>query len=207
MNKDFFEFLNSLNDKDYMNNFITYLISPIITGIKPSSTITLTKEGKNLYDLWEKYGDNFLEELNLKSIVLRKESNAKIILVYNELNLMNTLYSRDIFYFLEKLGYNMNMTISKILNHLVYRYSTFHCPHELGIFLGIPLIDVKNFMDCSKKKCILCGYWKVYENKEVAERIFKFYDSSKEITMLHLLQGKNLDELHSLMNDIYKNAA
>ncbi|MPN31536.1 hypothetical protein SDC9_179010 [bioreactor metagenome] len=59
------------------------------------------------------------------------------------------------------------------------RYSKLVCPHELGIFLGFPLEDVKEFITNPYKECLLCGYWKVYHNKEKALKTFKYYDEAK----------------------------
>ncbi|EGT3616280.1 DUF3793 family protein [Clostridium perfringens] len=204
MNNKFLNLLETLNNEKYMRTFISYLISPVITGIKPSSTITLSKQGRNLFKLWNMYGEDFLNDLQLKHVLLRETSNAKVILIYDEINLMNIIYRESSMDFLEKLDYNLKMNLDDILNHLINRYSTFHCPHELGIFLGIPVEDVKCFMECSESKCLLCGYWKVYEEEKKAQKIFELYDSSKEIIMNHLLIGKDLKEVYNLTNNVYK---
>lgn len=117
---------------------------------------------------------------------------------------MNTVYKKSSMDFLEKLDYRLTMSIDEILTHLVNRYDSFHCPHELGIFLGIPVKDVECFMECTKSKCLLCGYWKVYEEEKKAQEIFELYDSSKEIIMNHLLSGKDLKEVYDLTNNVYK---
>lgn len=204
MNNDFLNLLETLNNEKYMRSFISYLISPVITGIKPSSTITLSKQGHNLYKLWDMYGEDFLKDLNLKHILLRETVNSKVVLIYDEINLMNTVYKKSSMDFLEKLDYRLTMSIYEILTHLVNRYDSFHCPHELGIFLGIPVKDVECFMECTKSKCLLCGYWKVYEEEKKAQEIFELYDSSKEIIMNHLLSGKDLKEVYNLTNNVYK---
>ena len=45
-------------------------------------------------------------------------------------------------------------------------------------------------MECTDKKCLLCGYWKVYNNKVNAENIFTKYDKVKEFTIKSMLNGK-----------------
>lgn len=204
MNNKFLNLLETLNNEKYMRTFISYLISPVITGIKPSSTITLSKQGHNLFKLWNMYGDDFLKDLNLKHILLRETNNAKVILIYDEISLMNTIYKRNSIEFLKRLDYNLEMNLDEMLKHLINRYSDFHCPHELGIFLGIPVNDVKCFAECTESKCLLCGYWKVYEEEKKAQKIFEFYNSSKEIVMNHLLTGKDLKKIYNLTNNIYK---
>ena len=46
-------------------------------------------------------------------------------------------------------------------------------PHEIGVILGYPLEDVKGYMENGGQKCLLNGYWKVYNNPEEAKRKFE----------------------------------
>jgi hypothetical protein len=190
--KGFFELLRDMNKEDYMKNFLTYLIAPVIAGVKPSSTVTLTKGTNNLYEMWESKSKEYLEELQLSSIVLRKDDKASVILIYDEELLRKTLFEENNIRFLNKLGYYESNNLNDLLKVLVKRYDEFHCPHELGVFLGIPLEDVKAFINCSKEQCLMCGYWKVYGNKDTAEKIFSYYDKSKNIAKECILKRKDL---------------
>lgn len=47
-------------------------------------------------------------------------------------------------------------------------------PHEIGLFLGYPLCDVRGFIeDARGGVCLGCGYWKVYGEVEEREKLFK----------------------------------
>lgn len=194
-NKNFFELLSKMNREDYMKNFITYLISPVIAGGKPSSTVTLTGGIDGLYGTWQSIGKEYLKELQLDSIELRKDKDTLVILIYKKENLKKTLFKEDSIKFLSKIGYSKECNLKELLEILVERYNMFHCPHELGIFLGIPLEDVKAFMDCSEDKCLVCGYWKVYDNIEKAEKIFSYYDKSKDLAKEYILKRKDLSTI------------
>mgnify|MGYP002197944272 CR=1 FL=1 len=89
------------------------------------------------------------------------------------------------------LGYPNKFSVEEALEILQVRYELYNCPHELGIFLGFPLEDVKDFMECKEKKCLLCGYWKVYNNTIEAKKIFDKYDEIKEYTIKNILKGNN----------------
>ena len=79
------------------------------------------------------------------------------------------------------------------------RYKEFNCPHELGIFLGFPLNDVMDFMNCKNKKCLSCGYWLVYNNLQEAKETFSMYDKVKEDTVNYILKG---DSSHNVAYSI-----
>lgn len=188
-NKDFFDILNKMSKEDYMKNFLTYLLSPVIAGIKPSSTITLTNGVNGLYTIWKKKGNEYLQQVGLDSIELREDDKSLVVLVYNKDSLNKTLLREKNIKFLNSIGYCGEFTLECLLEKLIERYNEFHCPHELGVFLGIPLEDVKAFMECSKSKCIMCGYWKVYGDEEKAAEIFSYYDKSKAIAMKNIMEG------------------
>lgn len=185
----FFNILNELEDKEYFENFMLYNLSLVTSKIKPSATVNLTKGNRNLYKLWFVYGENFLNNEDLDYVLLRKGENSIVVLIYNRQVLSTYLNKRDNLMFLEKIGYNTNCSLEQALNKLQERYNIYNCPHELGVFLGYPLDDVIDFMECSNKKCIMCGYWKVYNNQERATETFKLYDEVRQYTLEKILIG------------------
>lgn len=185
----FFNILNELEDKEYFENFMLYNLSLVTSKIKPSATVNLTKGNRNLYKLWFVYGENFLNNEDLDYVLLRKSENSIVVLIYNRQVLSTYLNKRDNLMFLEKIGYNTNCSLEQALNKLQERYNIYNCPHELGVFLGYPLDDVIDFMECSNKKCIMCGYWKVYNNQERATETFKLYDEVRQYTLEKILIG------------------
>ena len=94
-----------------------------------------------------------------------------------------------------RIGYPKEISVKSYIETLKARYMLHHCPHELGVFLGIPIEDVKDFMECTNKKCLLCGYWKVYNNYYAAEKTFKQYDIIKEHTINSFIRSNNAIEL------------
>ena len=110
---------------------------------------------------------------------MRECSNALIILIYSEEKLSNYIFKEENKRFLRQLGYSEENDMREYLEILKRRYKEFNCPHELGIFLGFPLNDVKDFMNCKDKKCLSCGYWLVYNNLQEAQEIFSKYDKVK----------------------------
>lgn len=196
---DFYKKIGGMDTKESLEKYLLFTLSPVIGGLKPSSTITLSYDKKE-YSIWSNYKKEFLEILKLKEIVLRKGRKAEIILIYNEENLLNCINKKDNKEFLNKLGYDLTLTLEENLDILVYRYEKYHCPHELGVFLGIPIEDVIDFMECSDKKCLMCGYWKVFNNYNNAKDIFNKYDISKNIMIKSIEENKALLNIVDMFN-------
>jgi len=80
--ENFIDFIDYTREKDYMMNLITYAISPTIAGYKPSSIITISNQNKGMYDLWCKYGDEYIDNINLKVFEIMRKENLIILLFY-----------------------------------------------------------------------------------------------------------------------------
>lgn len=187
----FFNHINSLCDHDYGQKFITYMIAPVITGIKPSSTITLRNCNRQLYDYWKYHCDDILSKYNLNFIVLKEEENSIVALVYDESNLISHLRLEDNYRLLEEYGYSVSLELKKALDCLYRRVQEESFPHETGVFLGIPCEDVVGFIN--EDRAIYDGYWKVFKDLERYDCIFNLYQESKEIYIDSLILGRELD--------------
>ena len=202
---DFHKKLNSMEDKEYMENFLVYNTSWVIAGVKPAVTIAFKKKDEKMYGNWGKYGKDFLKDINLKYIELRENDDCIIVMIYDEEVLKRDLDKKEAINFLINLGYPEEIEIDEYVKTLKERYEKYHCPHELGLFLGIPFEDVRDFMECTTKKCLLCGYWKVYNNSEVARVIFNQYDRIRDYTIKNMLDGISSRIIVSSIKDSFCN--
>lgn len=198
--KQFMNKLKGMNDIEYFDKYMLFLLAPVVSGLKPSSTITLKKNSKE-YNIWNDYKDIFLNKTKLKHTLLREDNNAIILLIYSEKRLDDYINKEEVKKFLYKLDYNFEGSLENILSNLVERYNKFHCPHELGLFLGIPLQDVIDFMECTTKKCLLCGYWKVFNDFDGALQIFNDYNKSKEIVLDYVISESKPEDIILLLQD------
>lgn len=184
----FYKLLNYLDDKEYIETFISYKVSLISARLKPSITLNLHKSNKNnIIELWKLYGEGYLEGLGLKFVKLRESEKFLVVLIYQEELLGTFIDIRSNKSFLMSIGYADKLSVEESLKILQKRYEQYNCPHELGVFLGFPLDDVKDFMNCSEKKCLDCGYWKVYNELNKARTIFRLFDRVKEGALSNIL--------------------
>jgi hypothetical protein len=180
--------ISSFKDREYLFALISYHVAPTIWSDKPSSTMTLGKNERDLRDLWEKYKHSFRRAYGLEYYELRKNSESTTILFYDKERLCQTIYDEENMAYLRDFNYNAHMKLEEVLGILKNRIR-YTCPHEMGIFLGFPLEDVREFTENPQRPCVMCGYWKVYHNTEKASERFKCYDKAKSIIMNRILQG------------------
>ena len=105
------------------------------------------------------------------AIPLKYKNGKALIYLYRphmlDRDLNDPLASR----ILTRCGYPEGETNRRIA-YLIKRFSEYESfPHEIGLFLGYPAVDVRGFMEHGECKCT--GMWKVYESDvEAAKRVF-----------------------------------
>lgn len=179
--------LNELNGKDYLLTYLEYKTAPTRKGVKPSSLISFSTQNKNLYGLWNDYKDQVCLHLGLQFFELKKTHDWLLVLFYDYSMLEETTSSHTNQSFLHKMGYEHADTLDERLLCLKKRFKRM-CPHEIGVFLGIPIEDVYGFIRHKGRGFLMCKYWKVYHNLEQAKNLFECYDQAKMhviYTMLH----------------------
>lgn len=183
--------IERMADRDYLLAILAYHAAPTIEGIKAASVITFTRDRRNLCLLWEKYKGSFLYYYKLDYKELKKDNRKTVILLYQRKLLLNVISNYENRQYLGGVGYSSQMTLEEILDLLTKRYE-YSFPHEIGIFLGFPLKDVKEFIRYPEKKPLLYGYWKVFSDVEQAKFKFDLYDRAKLKIMKDVLRESNL---------------
>ena len=81
------------------------------------------------------------------------------------------------------------------LEFLRRRFRSTRCPHEVGLFLGYPPEDVEGFIENKGQGALYSGLWKVYSNKENAERILQRWAKCRRKYMECFLSGTDIARL------------
>ena len=139
--------------------------------------------------------NNTLRDKGVLCFCLCLHEHTALIYVVRMSRLQNDLSDPAVGEFLSSFGYTSQNAIDALLvlrQHLM-QSDTF--PHEIGIFLGYPLADVKGFIINHGHNCLCCGDWKVYSDPENAVKTFRRYCKCKQIYRRMWEQGKDLRQL------------
>lgn len=170
--------LNRIQGKDYLASIVSFGAAPTIKSNKPSSLLAFSTQRKNSFTLWHCYKRDICPEFDLEYFELKDGLNNVLVLFYRRKILEKHLAEAHNLDYLNSLGYQKAVALDEKLSLLKSRFA-FTCPHEVGIFLGFPVEDVKGFIENKGKKYLLSRYWKVYRNRERAELLFKVYDEAR----------------------------
>lgn len=178
-----------------MEKLIAYHCAPALAGIKPSNIVSCYKD--KIDDIGGKI-KRLNEELNSKDIYFEPlcECDKKILLmVYRKKVLEKVLFDKEIRDFLIDCGYPEEGGVREYIDFLKKRLKGKEFSHEIGAFLGYPLHDIYGFMHHKDDGCLLCGEWKVYENKEDAEKLFNRFGKCRRAVLTRVAGGKTLAQM------------
>ena len=139
--------------------------APALTGVKTGSLLKIDSMVCNdTLEFLSSFGN---QDVGTK--LLRSCGPSSLILVFRRGMLLETLDDKEITEFLGGMGYAGSM--SDMLDHLSERMKE-GIQHELGIFLGYPLCDVKGFMENRGRGYLMSGCWRVYGDTKKAKALF-----------------------------------
>lgn len=166
--------------------------APIIKGSKVANIMTVTaKEVDRIIFL--------LRNTRISCYFLNTGTDKGILYLYREKELKEYLEREEARCFLKEFGYAEG-DIRAMLKRLLCRIRLYNgrevaFPHEIGVFLGYPIADVKGFIENDGKNFIYMGYWKVYHNVQEAVRLFRRYDEEREQAVREIVLGKTIQEI------------
>ena len=153
--------------------------SQTLAGLKTGSIFNISDIPVNTLQFQIAVLNARLNPLGIFIERIRSKKSNSLLYVYRKSQLEHDLCDERACEILRALGYPECGATSDIIlegkvRYLMKRLSDYDCfPHEIGLFLGFPVEDVKEFIHHDGRDCIACGFWKVYCNKSKALNTFR----------------------------------
>ena len=165
--------------------------APTLAALKPASLFRWSGDTQALTPWRQKLASRGLALRTLK----RCPDGGCLLYLYRVRRLAEILSDPDNAAFLRSCGYAPDMGLEASLRRLSERLRGDAFPHEIGVFLGYPLEDVRGFIDNGGRNYACCGCWKVYGDPDAAQRRFDRYRRCTEIYCKNLRKGVALEAL------------
>ncbi|MDR3264853.1 MAG: DUF3793 family protein [Synergistaceae bacterium] len=178
-------FMTLIRERDtdeYIESLLACFAAPTIRGLKPGSLINLQRHGdENIAAAWRAGKDELLRGFGLEAFAFPPrpscaawERNAVLLLLYRRELLVRALFTEEAASILCPLGYDRASCVESCLERLGERFKD-GFPHEIGLFLGYPPEDVREFIRNRGRGSLATGYWKVYGDVRKAKRAFQSF--------------------------------
>ena len=179
--------------------------SPTLASIKAASLFTYTYKSLKELHVRVTYWNSKMKRKGITFDILSENVgvNKALISVYRRADLEKILNRDEISSFLLNHGYLIDdneivggVNCENIILQLKKKFEKLNqFPHEIGIFLGYPIGDVKGFIENQGCNCKCTGYWKVYCNEEEATKTFRKYKKCRDIYMNLWISGRSVMQL------------
>ena len=172
--------------------------SPTLAGIKTGNLFSCECSDRQCFLKEICRLNRVLAKKGINAIPVRYSDNRVLIYVFRPAFLAKDFKDNDTASLLEELGYeatDVRACVRCLSKKLFNLSSSKEFPHEIGLFLGYPVDDVKGFMKY-KGECSKCtGRWKVYGDVERAKQTFDKYDKCTRDYKKRFRAGTSLDSL------------
>lgn len=169
--------------------------SPTLAGMKTGNLFTCPCESIQEIEEQIQKWNQILSPKGVQITLLRMLKDRALIYVYRPKKLMVDIQREDAKCLLREQGYK-NYEANACIAELMNRLSTYkEFPHEIGLFLGYPLEDIKGFIEHKGKNCKCVGCWKVYCNEQEARKTFAKYKRCTNIYQRKLNEGHSIEKL------------
>lgn len=178
-----------------IEEYLIKFCSPTLASLKPGSLFTVSCCNKQdieqqIFEWNEKFSCK-----NIRLFLMRYTYDTALVYICRKNALKNCLAQKATSEFLKNYGY-FNDDVFSCVSRLRDRISSCdNFPHEVGVFLGYPLDDVKGFIENSGKNCKCCGCWKVYCNPAYAEKVFAKYKKCRDVYTRLWQNGRSIMQL------------
>lgn len=169
--------------------------SPTLAGLKTGSLFPAKFADKmELRDTVRRL-NRMLIKKGLRVLPLRYRNGTGLIYVYRPTHLQKALQDEVACSLLAECGY-CGKCPEQCIAHLAKRLQeSEEFPHEIGLFLGYPTVDVQGFIQNKAQNFKCCGIWKVYGDVEQAQKTFALYKKCTRIYCEQWSRGKDIERL------------
>ena len=170
-------------------------LAPVILGEKPAGLLRLTNcrrlAGGKQFDLFCARQREILAALRLECRILRRNSRNLVVLFFRQEILAAHLARPETAEFLRERNYIPGAELTELACRC--EDSTGEFPHEIGIFLGYPLKDVRGFLE-NPADCLTLphGLWRVAGDPAESLEIMARYRRAEHSIRIILDSGEPL---------------
>ncbi|SFC28430.1 DUF3793 family protein [Butyrivibrio sp. YAB3001] len=171
------------------------LCSPTLAGIKTGNLFTVDIEDRAKFTIEVREFNCRLSGKGIRMIPIKYSDGHVLIYLYRPEFLKRDLANEEACRILKEKGYsyrNFDLCVAELARHLAKDKSF---PHEIGLFLGYPVVDVLGFMKSPEEGVKYTGFWKVYGDMDSALRTFDKYKKCTEIYSRAHRNGTSLEQL------------
>lgn len=168
--------------------------APTLAGIKVGSLFSYRYHCEKQLRQSLAQQNQLLNHKGIYFVILRCGQGLALIYVYRKKQLEQELERPEVQAFLLEHGYQ-GFQLEAALAELQQHLNNEVFPHEIGVFLGYPISDIRGFIQHKGANYICVGCWKVYHNEHQAKKTFARYKLCTRVYTRRFAEGIDIAQL------------
>ncbi len=172
----------------HYESLLKYLLvktAPVLGGIKPAVLLRLNNcphlKSSDYYRIFCRHQNILIRQLKLQCMIMKHDDINLQILFYDANVLWRHLNLPRHRQLLHENGYAKCGNLEAYLTELRNRFANGQFPHEIGLFLGYPLKDVRGYMaHAHDYVTVPRGMWRVFGDPGESTRVMASYRRAEE---------------------------
>ena len=168
--------------------------SPTLAGLKTANLFSYKTDKKNLISSIRQVNSKLVKN-NVRLIFLKYQNGRALLYMYRPDFLKRDLSDSLAADILSEMEYPLDSAERCIMKLRQRINDSSDFPHEIGLFLGYPPVDVLGFIQ-NKAKCAKCvGTWKVYGDVDESQKKFDMYNKCTDCYLKDFRKHNSIDRL------------
>ena len=169
--------------------------APTLAGIKTASLFPCVFQDALQMRVCLRKWNGMLVKKGLCILPLRCTQGSALLYIYRASMLRDALAQRGVRQLLQERGYCCRDMQSCIRQLIARLQQSGDFPHEIGVFLGYPLHDVRGFIQNRACNFRCAGCWKVYADERAAMQQFCRFGQCTKIYCAQYAKGMSIERL------------
>lgn len=172
-------------------------LAPVLLGVKPAGLLRLTScrlpAMEKRHELFCLHQNEILAALRLDCRILKRNSENLVVLFFRPETLARTLGEPANAAFLAALGYRPGAELAELGKRC---RENREFPHEIGVFLGYPLKDVRGYIE-DPEGCLALprGLWRVAGDPRESLAVMERFRSAEAKVRELVANGSALENI------------
>lgn len=185
--------------RESLLKFLLVKTAPVMLKVRPAVLLRLTTKcvksnAFRHYDQFCLHQEEIISKIGTDFMIMQNNGSDIQVMFFDRTELKRTLGQTKIKEYLRECGYDITASPDECLAELRQRFCKAEFPHEIGLFLGYPLKDVRGFIEKRNEAMSFPrALWRIFGDPAESLRRMRMYRFAEDMARVIIGQYESID--------------